>query len=192
MIKRFLQFINENHEGRDDHDVRAELADLVSLHSLGMIDDEQYYSDAIRILKSLGAIPSSEAKVSAYYNDSEDKEVYKFAKEWTGPNGEMILELVSNIDRSGYGETKILLDTGIGCKFVYSDTGEWDDASVEISVADQTFTEQDVFNSGVLDDDEDYEYRETYSEVFGFQMETICKLYGTLAIDSIVKRVIPN
>jgi hypothetical protein len=189
MIKSFLQFINENHE---DHDVSNELAEIVSLHSLGMIDDEQYYPDAIRILKSLGAIPSSEAKASAYYNDSEDKEVSKFAKEWTGPNGEMILELESNLNRSGYGETKILLDTGISCKFVYSDTGEWDDASVEISVADQTFTEQDVFNSGVLDDDEDYEYRRTYSEVFGFQMETICKLYGTLAIDSIVKRVIPN
>jgi hypothetical protein len=187
MIKSFLQFINEN------HDDSSELADLESLYSLGMIDDDQYYSDAIRILKSSGEIPSHEPRISAYWDDSEYTELYDVGRSWTGHHGERILELTANMDDMGDGKIKILLDTGIDCTFICNEYGEWKGASAEISVADHVFTEQDVFESGLIEDEDDgfiFQSGNGFEDDLQYMLDTICKLYGKMAVDSLIKKII--
>ena len=201
MIKSFLQFINENHDDNDGHDDRSELADLESLYSLGMVDDAQYCSDAIRILKSMGVISSSEPIVSINIDSSfegveerETKVLSDLVRDWTGPYGERILELTMNLDDNDDGETRLLLDTGIDCTFIHSPSGDWWGTSAEISVADRIFTEHDILDNYVYDEEEDEEdtpFYPNYADQFESMLRPICKMYGKMAVDSILKKLKP-
>jgi hypothetical protein len=208
-IKSFSQFINENHE---DPDGRAELADLANLYSLRMIDDGQYGSDVIRILKSMGVISSSEPRVSRqesnrydpewadvnlqWHQDVAKKNLNRVANNFKGPNGERIIEIESSIEEETekYDKriTHVLLNTGIDVLLRHApNTGSWINSSIDITAGDQTFTKDDLpIDFEDPENEWHYDGPEFYFDNEGLSdlLYVICEEYGILAIDALVKK----
>jgi hypothetical protein len=192
MIKSFLQFINESH---GNEDAIGRLTDINNLLSLGIITKEEYLKDATNILKSLRAIGSNEPIISCYYNDKEDVKLANLVRNWTGKYDEKIIKFESSLkDAEDYGfegNIRAIFDNGIECMFKYDDDGYFYGATLEISIGDQTFTQEDILNYPDIDDilGDGPSYR-TFEDEFETSLDIISMIYSVLAIESIVKRVI--